>query len=72
LEESNMKASVKKTGRVLLAMTVGAAVSFGATLAFAPKAEASQVPCGAVECNASCQERGARLGKCVNGACTCF
>jgi hypothetical protein len=66
-----MKASVK-TGRMLLAMTVGAALSFGATLAFSSKAEASQLPCSATECNASCQDRGARLGKCVNGACTCF
>ncbi len=67
-----MNASMKKSGRVLLAMTVGAAVSFGATLAFSSKAEASQLPCNPTECNASCQERDARGGKCLNGVCTCI
>ena len=67
-----MNVSVKKNVRVLLAMAVGAAVSFGATLAFAPKAEASQLPCNSTECSASCQARGARGGKCLNGACTCI
>ena len=67
-----MRLSVKKAGRVLLAMLTGASMSFGLTLAFSTPAQASQVECGATECNLSCQSKGFRLGKCVNGACTCF
>jgi hypothetical protein len=69
-----MLMAMKKAGRVLFAMGAGAFVSFGATLALSTPtaAEASQVECYAEECNASCQAKGARLGKCVKAVCTCF
>ncbi|RKG91853.1 hypothetical protein [Corallococcus terminator] len=67
-----MTLSVKKAGRALFAMVTGAALSFGATMAFSTPAEASQVECNPVECNQSCQSKGFRLGKCVKAACTCF
>ncbi|RYZ43773.1 MAG: hypothetical protein EOO71_02110 [Myxococcaceae bacterium] len=67
-----MHLSLKKSGRVLLAMATGAALSFGATMTFSTPAEASQVECNPVECNQVCQGKGYRLGKCVKAACTCF
>ncbi|CAM3091691.1 Invertebrate defensins family profile domain-containing protein [Corallococcus soli] len=67
-----MNLSVKKAGRVLLAMLTGASMSFGLTLAFSTPAQASQVECNPVECSQSCQAKGSRFGKCVNAACTCF
>ncbi|MFP2904893.1 hypothetical protein ACLESD_07530 [Pyxidicoccus sp. 3LFB2] len=68
-----MVPSLKKASRLLLAMGAGAFVSFGATVALSSTpAQASQVECYAEECNASCQAKGFRLGKCVKAACTCY
>lgn len=66
--------TLKKAGQTLFAMGVGAAVSFGATLALSTPtpAQASQLPCYVEECIASCQDAGFRGGKCIKAACTCF
>ncbi|CAM3575038.1 Invertebrate defensins family profile domain-containing protein [Corallococcus soli] len=66
-----MLPTAKKIGKTLLALTTGAVLSFGATMAFAAP-EASVKLCIPAECNSSCQASGAAGGACLRGQCGCY
>ena len=60
----------KNAVKVLLAVTTGAAVSFGTTVAFASPAEPTSYCAG--NCVNDCIAEGFSYGRCSGDVCVCF
>jgi hypothetical protein len=66
-----MNLSMKKVGQWLLAVTAGAAVSFGGTLAASAPPDEPLSYC-AGNCVNQCIEEGFSYGRCSGDVCVCF
>lgn len=62
--------SAKKAGQLLLAVAMGAAVSFGSTVALAKPAEPLSYCAG--NCVNECIADGFDYGRCSGDVCVCF
>jgi hypothetical protein len=63
--------SVKKAGKILLAVTTGYVLSFGATQAFSTPPE-GPAPTDCTACIESCMEAGFNSGFCTGKECHCY
>ncbi|QSQ25431.1 hypothetical protein JY651_11095 [Pyxidicoccus parkwayensis] len=66
-----MIGSTKKVVQTLLAAAIGAAVSFGTTVAVAPTPSEPLAYCEG-NCVNDCIDQGASYGRCIGDICWCF